>query len=152
MVKKKISRIKYEHNDPIIIDGNAVEPGQNETLKLIVGRMPSDNQVTTHIFRAVNPGPTLLVLGGVHGDEINGIEIVNQLILEDTFEYLDKGTVIAIPLLNIFGFNNLSRDVPDGKDVNRSFPGSQSRKYFNKEDPSLYKLCYRLSYRRSVTL
>ena len=124
MVKRK--REKFNPEGPIIIDNNEIKIGESQTFKIIVGRTPSDNQITimTHVFRSENPGPTLLILGGVHGDEINGVEIVNQLILEDHFKHLNKGSVIAIPLLNVFGFNHLSRDVPDGKDVNRSFPGS----------------------------
>jgi predicted deacylase len=62
--------------------------------------------------------------GGLHGDEINGIEIVRRLIDGNHFENLKCGSVVAIPVMNIFGFLNFSRDVPDGKDVNRSFPGS----------------------------
>ncbi len=125
MVKKK--KI-FVITDPIIIDSVTIEVGQEETVKIIVGRTPSDNQITitTHVYRSKNPGPTILILGGVHGDEINGIEIVNQMIFDKEFENLEFGTVIAIPLLNVFGFNNFSRDVPDGKDVNRSFPGSSS--------------------------
>ena len=65
-----------------------------------------------------------MVLGGIHGDEINGVEIVRKSLEEDVFTNLDRGSVIAIPLLNVFGFINFSREVPDGKDVNRSFPGS----------------------------
>jgi hypothetical protein len=67
-----------------------------------------------------------LVLGGVHGDEINGVEIIRRSVNEGMFSALTMGSVIAIPLLNIYGFINFSRDVPDGKDVNRSFPGSTS--------------------------
>lgn len=123
MVRKKKT---FNPTDAIVIDNNSIEVGQSETMKLIVGRTPSDSQISiiTHVFRSKNPGPTLLLLGGVHGDEINGIEIVNQLVLEGYFKHIERGTVIAIPLLNVFGFNNLSRAVPDGKDVNRSFPGS----------------------------
>lgn len=124
MVRKKKQAFKVE--DDIIIDNVKIGIGQSETLKIIVGRTPSDNQITitTHVFRSENPGPTLLLLGGVHGDEINGIEVVNQMVLDNEFHNIKQGTIIAIPLLNVFGFNNLSRDVPDGKDVNRSFPGT----------------------------
>ena len=73
-----------------------------------------------------NPGPCILVVGGVHGDEINGIEIVRKALEEDLFSDLERGSIIAIPLLNVFGFINFSREVPDGKDVNRSFPGIRS--------------------------
>ncbi len=65
-----------------------------------------------------------MLSGGLHGDEINGIEIVRSLIDRGHFENLLRGSVVAIPVMNIYGFLNFSRDVPDGKDVNRSFPGS----------------------------
>lgn len=66
----------------------------------------------------------MLALGGVHGDEINGVEIVRRAVEGGYFDSLRRGSVVAIPLLNIYGFINYSRDVPDGKDVNRSFPGN----------------------------
>lgn len=95
-------------------------------LKFPVGRIPSGTRIGihAHVFRSKQPGPTMLVMGGVHGDEINGVEIVRRAIVDKMFDNLKCGTVIAIPLLNIHGFINFSRDTPDGKDVNRSFPGS----------------------------
>jgi len=60
----------------------------------------------------------------LHGDEINGVETVRRSVMEGLFENLTSGSVIAIPLLNVYGFINFSRDAVDGKDVNRSFPGS----------------------------
>jgi predicted deacylase len=68
----------------------------------------------------------VLLSGGLHGDEINGIEIVRSLIDRNHLEHLQRGSVVAIPIMNIYGFLNFSRDVPDGKDVNRSFPGSST--------------------------
>lgn len=68
----------------------------------------------------------MLLSGGLHGDEINGIEIVRTLIDRGHLENLKQGSVVAIPIMNIYGFLNFSRDVPDGKDVNRSFPGSST--------------------------
>jgi len=108
------------------IDNQLVERGEIRTIRLLVGRLPSDTRIyiQAHVYRSVNPGPVVLCLGGVHGDEINGIEIMRRSIEEGVYDSLDAGTVIAIPLLNVFGFINFSRDVPDGKDVNRSFPGS----------------------------
>lgn len=112
--------------DTIEIDKSTFKRGEHGTVKLNVGKTPSDTTIfiLAHIHRALRPGPTVLVLGGVHGDEINGIEIVSQLKSSGEFDNLKCGTVIAIPLLNVFGFNAFSREVPDGKDVNRSFPGS----------------------------
>lgn len=111
----------------LIADGEFY-PGQSGPVEVIAGQLPSGNpvQITAHVFRAYQPGPTLLFLAGVHGDEINGVEIVRRAMREQVFEAITAGTVIAVPLLNVYGFNNFSRDVPDGKDVNRSFPGTQT--------------------------
>ena len=73
-----------------------------------------------------NPGPIGLLTGGVHGDEINGVEILRESMEKSVFDNLSRGSLIVIPLLNIYGFINFSRETPDGKDVNRSFPGSLS--------------------------
>lgn len=110
----------------MLINGIDIQPGEQHSLKLSVGQLPSGTRISihAHVYRSTQPGPTLLVLGGVHGDEINGVEIIRRSVNDGMFEKLTSGSVIAIPLLNIFGFINFSRDVPDGKDVNRSFPGS----------------------------
>ncbi|MFT6996573.1 MAG: putative deacylase [Cryomorphaceae bacterium] len=91
-----------------------------------MAKLPSGTVIDlpVYIFRSKNSGPTVLLSGGLHGDEINGIEIVRSLIDRGHFENLKRGSVVAIPVMNIYGFLNFSRDVPDGKDVNRSFPGS----------------------------
>lgn len=116
---------KHKFEEPIEVHNVSVFPGEYATANLNVGRLPSDTKIDikAHIFRSKNPGPCILVLGGVHGDEINGIEIVRRALEKDIFSNLERGSVIAIPLLNVYGFINFSREVPDGKDVNRSFPG-----------------------------
>ncbi len=108
------------------IQNNTIEPGQNAVLKLSVGRMPSDTKIymNVHVFRSVVVGPTVLLIGGVHGDEINGVEIVRRTLAMRWFEGLQKGSVVVVPLVNMQGFNSFSRDAMDGKDVNRSYPGS----------------------------
>src|SRR5690606_25829968 len=115
-----------DFHSSIQIEGIQFMPGDQQSIKIPVGRMPSDTRlfVNANIYRATEEGPVVLVMGGVHGDEINGIEINNQLLASGHFETIKRGTIICIPLVNVFGFNNFSRDVPDGKDVNRSFPGS----------------------------
>jgi len=117
--------IKHSFEEPIEIDNVSVFPGEYALANINVGRLPSDTRIDikAHIYRSKNPGPCILLLGGVHGDEINGVEIVRRALEEDVLSNLDRGSVIAIPLLNVFGFINFSREVPDGKDVNRSFPG-----------------------------
>ena len=111
----------------MIINNYEVLPGKNATLRIPVASLPSGNTVNlfAHIYRSKKPGPTMLVIGGIHGDEINGVEIVRRAVKSGMFKKLKRGSVIAIPLLNIYGFINFSRVFPDGKDVNRSFPGSK---------------------------
>jgi len=107
------------------INGTSVKLGEHKKIALQVSSLPSGTPIDIHAFvwRSKKPGPTMLVSGGVHGDEINGVEIVRRSIAEGLFKDLKCGSVIAVPLLNVYGFINFSRDVPDGKDVNRSFPG-----------------------------
>jgi hypothetical protein len=62
--------------------------------------------------------------GGIHGDEINGVEILRQVLELQLFNQLKCGSVIVVPLVNIYGFISFTRDSTDGKDINRSFPGS----------------------------
>lgn len=114
--------------DVLVINEEKIAPGENKKIQLSAGKLPSGSllSITTHIFRSHHPGPTVLLLGGIHGDEINGIEIITNLLASGFFSDIKAGCIIAIPLLNVFGFNNMSRDMPDGKDVNRSFPGHKS--------------------------
>lgn len=116
-----------EENKDIIIGGQTVTPGEDKLLKINIDRLPTGTviDIPVYVFNAKKPGPTILVQAGLHGDEVNGIEIVRRMLDEKRFE-VDKGAVIAVPILNIFGFIHFSRDVPDGKDVNRSFPGTKS--------------------------
>ncbi len=113
---------------PVAIADGEFYPGQSGPVEVAAGQLPSGNlvSITAHVFRAYQPGPVVLFLAGVHGDEINGVEIVRRCLSGKLFNKLETGTVIAIPLLNVYGFNNFSRDVPDGKDVNRSFPGTNT--------------------------
>ena len=126
MSKLKPNLPKLPFEKPIEIEKNLIYPSSQAEIKVAVAKMPSDTRLYMHafVYRSGVPGPTVLIVGGVHGDEINGIEIAAQLNYEKHFQHLKQGNVIVIPLVNVFGFNNFSRDLPDGKDVNRSFPGS----------------------------
>lgn len=112
----------------IKIDQQSIKPGSQAFLELFIARLPSGTEIhlPIHVYRSKVEGPTVLLSGGLHGDEVNGIEIVRRMVAQKTFQKLKKGSVIAIPIINIFGFLNFSRDVPDGKDVNRSFPGNEN--------------------------
>lgn len=106
------------------LNGLTIRPGERVTTRLVISRLPSGTviDVPVNVFRSTMPGPTVLLMAGMHGDEVNGIETIRRLIRRNMLQPL-RGSIIAIPLLNIYGFLNFSREVPDGKDVNRSFPG-----------------------------
>ena len=114
-------------SDDIVIGGETVSPGNSRLLQISIDRLPTGTliDIPVYVFNAKKPGPNLLVQAGLHGDEVNGVEIVRRMLHEKRFK-LERGAVIAVPILNIFGFIHFSRDVPDGKDVNRSFPGTKS--------------------------
>ncbi|WP_207435252.1 succinylglutamate desuccinylase/aspartoacylase family protein [Sabulibacter ruber] len=109
----------------MIINNIEIHPGDSLLIRLNISRLPSGTQIDIpiHVFRAEEPGPVLLLMAGMHGDEVNGIETIRRMIRRRMLQP-KCGTVLAIPILNIYGFLNFSREVPDGKDVNRSFPGS----------------------------
>lgn len=110
----------------LVIAGETIRPGEFKEIDINIARLPSHTQIDTPIYvsRAVEDGPVLALMAGMHGDEINGMEIVRR-ILDQGFHHVKRGTVVCIPIINVYGFLNFSRDVPDGKDVNRSFPGSR---------------------------
>ncbi len=118
---------REKENKDIVIGGEAVVPGEEKLLKISIDRLPTGTliDIPVYVFNSKKPGPTILIQAGLHGDEINGIEIVRRMLQQKRFK-INKGAVIAVPILNIFGFIHFSRDVPDGKDVNRSFPGTKS--------------------------
>jgi predicted deacylase len=109
----------------MIINDIPIYPGDRKQVRLNISRLPSgsDISIPIHVFRAQEPGPVLLLMAGMHGDEVNGIETIRRMIRREMV-LPQRGTVLAIPILNIYGFLNFSREVPDGKDVNRSFPGN----------------------------
>lgn len=124
----KEKAVMNKETKSIKIDQIEILPGEQKMLALSVGSLPSgtDINICVHVYRSMFSGPIVLILAGVHGDEINGVEIVRRSVVDGIYNKLIKGTVIVIPLLNVFGFINFSRDVPDGKDVNRSFPGTKN--------------------------
>lgn len=122
----------------LTIDGSSIAPGESHYLELNIARLPSGTQITmpVHVIRSKQPGPVILLSGGMHGDEVNGIEIVRRFLNKNIPDKLQRGSIVAMPIINVYGFINFSRDVPDGKDVNRSFPG--------KEDGSLASMVARV--------
>ena len=111
---------------PLVLDTTVIAPGSHKVVELPIARLTSGIQITlpVHVFHSKEPGPVILLSGGLHGDEINGIETVRQAISGNLCSRITRGSILAIPIINVYGFLFFSRDVPDGKDVNRSFPGS----------------------------
>ncbi|MGB3182467.1 MAG: succinylglutamate desuccinylase/aspartoacylase family protein [Cyclobacteriaceae bacterium] len=110
----------------ITIYDQKVKPGQSVQIDIPIARLPSHTLIDlpVYVYRSAKPGPSLLLSAGIHGDEINGIEIIRRLISRDLI-FPEAGMIIALPLVNIYGFLHHSRTLPDGRDLNRCFPGSQ---------------------------
>jgi hypothetical protein len=117
-------RVKHRK---IVILGKEILPGKGAQLNLDVAKLHTTTPILIPVFveRAKVDGPTVLLMAGLHGDEINGIEIIRRIIRKG-FNKPQVGTVICLPVFNIFGFLNVKRELPDGRDLNRSFPGSES--------------------------
>ncbi|WP_297765358.1 succinylglutamate desuccinylase/aspartoacylase family protein [uncultured Muriicola sp.] len=105
--------------------GQSIARGESYQLNLDIAKLHTRTRIQVPIIveRGKKDGPVLLITGGIHGNEINGIEIVRQLIAKK-FNVPEKGTIICIPVVNVFGFLNQERQFPDGRDLNRVFPGS----------------------------
>jgi uncharacterized protein len=114
------------HKDITII-GETVLPGQSKTINMEIARLHTMTKLKIPIIveRSKLDGPVVLFSAGLHGDEINGIEIVRQIITRK-INKPKRGTIICIPVVNIFGFVNKNREFPDGRDLNRVFPGSKN--------------------------
>ena len=110
-----------------MIAGQEIQPGEFKEININIARLPSHTQIDTPIYvsRARDEGPVLGLIAGMHGDEINGMEIVRRILDRGLYQ-VKRGTVVCMPVINVYGFLNYSRDVPDGKDVNRSFPGTKT--------------------------
>ncbi|UCE85620.1 MAG: succinylglutamate desuccinylase/aspartoacylase family protein [Deltaproteobacteria bacterium] len=107
------------------IAGRAIAPGERVQLKIPVGRRVSGNEASlpVEVIRGTRPGATLFLSAAIHGDEINGVEIIRRILRNRALRSL-SGSLIAVPIVNLFGFVGLSRYLPDRRDLNRSFPGS----------------------------
>lgn len=113
-------------NRPITIGGVTVQPGQRRYVDLPLPPLYTHTSVEmpVHVINGKFAGPTLFVTAAIHGDEINGIEIIRRLLATKAVSRL-SGTLIAVPVVNVYGFVSQSRYLPDRRDLNRSFPGSE---------------------------
>lgn len=110
----------------VTIAGKGVKPGQRATINVPVARLytHAEMNMPAHVLCGKKDGPSLFVCAGIHGDEILGVEIVRRLLKLKKLKHL-RGTLIAVPVVNVYGFLDQSRYSPDRRDLNRFFPGSE---------------------------
>lgn len=114
-------------NTKLVILGQEVKKGSSLLLEMEIAKLHTRNHISVPIIieRSVKDGPVLLLVGGVHGDETNGVAIIREIIRKK-YNKPKCGTVICIPVFNVFGYLNHSREFPDGRDLNRMFPGTEN--------------------------
>ena len=116
--------MQMQENKLKILD-TEINKGSSVFLEMEIARLHTRNHISVPVIveRSLHDGPVLLIMAGVHGDETNGVAIVRNIIRKK-YNKPKRGTVICIPVLNSFGYLNHSRQFPDGRDLNRMFPGS----------------------------
>lgn len=109
---------------PMQVANISVRPGTRGDFRLQTSEdfMAGNVEAWGMVLHGNEPGPVLCLTGGIHGDELNGVEIVRQVIETESPSAL-RGTLVGVPIVNISGFVNQSRYLPDRRDLNRYFPG-----------------------------
>ena len=112
-------------NTNITIGGTVIQPGELMDVSLPVADLYTSTSLSmpVKVICGRKPGPTLFVSAAIHGDELNGVEIIRRLLKRKAVRSI-RGTLLAVPIVNIHGFLDQSRYLPDRRDLNRSFPGS----------------------------
>jgi uncharacterized protein len=108
----------------VVIGKKEITPGTEQTVELAVANLYTHTHLTmpVHVVNGRRDGPTLFLTAAIHGDELNGVEIIKRLLKRTILKGL-RGRILAVPIVNVFGFINQSRYLPDRRDLNRSFPG-----------------------------
>lgn len=111
--------------EPLVIGGVTIAPGTRTSIDLPVADLYTHAKLTmpVNVIRGRRPGPVLFVCAAVHGDELNGVEIIRRLLKLRGLKQL-RGTLVAVPIVNVHGFLRHSRYLPDRRDLNRTFPGN----------------------------
>lgn len=114
-------------DQPFEIGGQEIAPGDTRTVQIHVANLYTNTPVTlpVRVLRGRRPGPVMFVSAALHGDEIIGVEIIRRLLLSPILKRM-AGTLLAVPVVNTLAFLQHSRYLPDRRDLNRSFPGSES--------------------------
>lgn len=113
-----------EYKNIITVLGHQIPLGTSMEINFNIAKLHTATKIEVPVIveRSKKPGPTILFSAGIHGDEINGVDIVRQIIARK-INKPKRGTIICMPIINIFGFLNSKRAFPDGRDLNRVFPG-----------------------------
>jgi len=121
-----LNSVKIKSQD-FQIAGINISLGETKTINLPIARTYdfSNMSMTVRVVRGKSKGPTLFLSSGIHGDEVNGVEIIRQILHHSSLKKMN-GTLIVVPIVNVFGFNSQSRYLPDRRDLNRCFPGSSN--------------------------
>jgi hypothetical protein len=108
------------------INGQRIKPGTRELVRVALPGLHSDTSVhmPVYVTHGLKDGPVLFVSAAIHGDEINGVEIIRRLLSLPALRRV-RGTLLAVPTVNVFGFDSHSRYLPDRRDLNRCFPGRE---------------------------
>ena len=107
------------------IGGQAVAPGEEKDIRLEVSETYTGDKICIpiRVIHSKEPGPSILITAAIHGDEINGTGIIHDFLFSKPIN-LRRGTLIFVPVVNVFGFESHERYLPDRRDLNRSFPGT----------------------------
>ncbi len=110
----------------LLINGEVILPGTRTTIGLPLPKLYTHTPISmpVHVIRGKKDGPRLFVCAALHGDELNGVEIIRRILQLPSLSRL-RGTLIAVPVVNLYGLIHHSRYLPDRRDLNRSFPGSE---------------------------
>lgn len=113
---------------PFEIAGVKIAPGKRKKINLPIIKLfdYTELNIPVEVIHGTSPGPVLFISSAIHGDEINGVEAIKRLLNHKRIGINIKGTLIAVPIVNVLGFNNQSRYLPDRRDLNRCFPGNKN--------------------------
>lgn len=119
-------RTRKGEQRPFCLGETQVAPGERKEIDLVVARLPTGTPLALNltVLHGRRPGPAMWLSAAIHGDELNGVAIIHRLLQKVSPDKL-SGTLITVPVVNVFGFINGSRYLPDRRDLNRSFPGSK---------------------------
>lgn len=114
-------------NNPFTLLGKVIPEGKRTVIDLKIAKLHTRTPINVPVIieHSKNPGPVVLLLAGIHGDETNGVGIIREII-DQKLNKPKNGTIICIPVFNVFGYLIETREFPDGRDLNRMFPGKQN--------------------------